>query len=82
MVNIAVCVHTRNGATIEDIFSSYVYTYVGHIWHIAIGIVEKEQETSLDTAMSACVITVLHEQSMYLGIQTHTRITLCTLVTI
>ena len=44
-----------------------------------IGIVEKAKETS---GMHNRAITVLHEQWMCLGMQRHTHITLCSMVTI
>ena len=47
-----------------------------------IGIVEKAKETSWDSGMHDRAITVLHEQWMCLGMQRHTHITLCNLVTI
>ena len=40
-----------------------------------IGIVEKAQETSSDSDMQYCVLAVLHEQWMCLGIQRNTHIT-------
>ena len=42
----------------------------------------KGSETSLDTGMRNRAITVLHEQWMCLGMQRHTHITLCSMVTI
>ena len=47
-----------------------------------IGIIEKAKETSWDSGMHDSVTTVLHEQWMCLGMQRHTHITLCNLVTI
>ena len=47
-----------------------------------IGIVEKAKETSSYTGIDNRAITVLHEQWMCLGIQRHTHITQCNLVTI
>ena len=47
-----------------------------------IRIVEKPKETSSDTGMHNKAITVLHEQWMSLGMQRHTHITLCSMVTI
>ena len=47
-----------------------------------IGIVEKAKETSSDTGMHDRAITVLHERWMCLGMQRHTHITLCSMVTI
>ena len=49
---------------------------------IIIGIVERAKETSWDSGMQDRAITVLHEQWMCLGMQRHTHITLCNLVTI
>ena len=49
---------------------------------IIIGIAEKAKETSSDTGMHNRAITVLHEQWMYPGMQRHTHITLCSMVTI
>ena len=47
-----------------------------------IGIVEKAKETISDTGVHNRAITVLHEQWMCLGMQKHTQITLCSMVTI
>ena len=47
-----------------------------------IGIVEKAKETSSDSGMHNRAITVLHEQWMCPGMQRHTHITLCSMVTI
>ena len=47
-----------------------------------IGIVEKAKETSSDSGIHNRAITVLHEQWMCPGMQTHTHITLCSMVTI
>ena len=49
---------------------------------IIIGIVEKAKETSSDSGMHNRAITVLHEQWMCPGMQRHTHITLCSMVTI
>ena len=49
--------------------------------HIIIGIVEKAKETSSDTGMHNRAITVLHEQWMCPGMQRHTHITPCSMVT-
>ena len=49
---------------------------------ICIGIVEKAKETSSDSGMHNRAITVLHEQWMCPGMQRHTHITLCSMVTI
>ena len=55
----------------------YIYRQKGHI-----GIVEKAKETSSDSGMHNRAITVLHEQWMCPGMQRHTHITLCSMVTI
>ena len=47
-----------------------------------IGIVEKAKEISSDSGMHNRAITVLHEQWMCPGMQRHTHITLCSMVTI
>ena len=47
-----------------------------------IGIVETAKETSSDTGMHNRAITVLYEQWMCPGIQRHTHITPCSMVTI
>ena len=56
----------------------YVYKYKNE------GIAEKAKETSSDTCMHNRAITVLHvhEQWMCPGMQRHTHITLCSMVTI
>ena len=57
-----------------------LYIQVNEKGHI--GIVEKAKETSLDSGMHNRAITVLHEQWMCPGMQRHTHITLCSMVTI
>ena len=47
-----------------------------------IGIVEKAKETSSDSGMHNRAITVLHEQWMCPGMQRHTHIIVCSMVTI
>ena len=49
---------------------------------IIIGIVEKAKETSSDNGMHNRAINVLHEQWICPGMQRHTHITLCSMVTI
>ena len=49
---------------------------------IYIGIVEKAKETSSDAGMHNRGMTVLHEQWMCPGMQRHTHITSCSMVTI
>ena len=43
---------------------------------------KKAKKTSSDIALCACAIAVHHKQWMCLGMQRHTHITLCNLVTI
>ena len=67
-------------------FPSNVYFQQVYKWKNSkkehIGIVEKAKGTSSDTGMHNRAITVLHEQWMCPGMQRHTHITPCSMVTI
>ena len=66
----------------HNYFNSHIRKAILYKQISYIGIVEKAKETSSDTGMYNRAITVLHEQWTCPGMQRHTHITLCSMVTI